>query len=230
MRDRHGLELVKVPLLADAEAQLGAFAARISERTRLLAISHITTETAFRLPVEQLCALARERGILTFVDLAHSVGLFPIDLAGLGCDYAGILSYKWMYAPYAAGRAEAWPRAEVRRSATHFERGPAEPTLGIARSIGNAEESSWPFLPGSCFIKNFFDLYDVLITSILNVYARTTGAGRNMHKNMPGRYIFNSLYEFAMVSQELLYLFDRGKPFTARQPLLGNYGLRKHTA
>ena len=148
MRDRHGVELVKVPLLADPEEQLDAFAARITKRTRLLAVSHVTTETGFRLPVAQLCAQARARGILTFVDLAHSAGLFPIDLTELGCDFAGILSYKWMYAPFAAGalylhpqqlealqltyaggRAEAWLRYDtdayaLKEGAARFEYGP----------------------------------------------------------------------------------------------------------
>ncbi len=148
LRDRHGVEVVKVPLLADPEEQLEAFAACISDRTRLLAVSHVTTETGFRLPVEQLCGLARERGVLTFVDAAHSAGLFPIDLAALGCDFAGILSYKWMYAPYAAGalyvrpdrleaiqvtyaggRAEAWLRYDtddyaLKDGAEQFEYGP----------------------------------------------------------------------------------------------------------
>ena len=148
LRDRHGVEVVKVPLLADPEEQLDAFAARISDRTRLLAASHVTTETGFRLPVEQLCGLARERGVLTFIDIAHSAGLFPIDLAALGCDFAGILSYKWMYAPYAAGalyvhpdrlealqvtyaggRAEAWLRYDtddyaLKEGAERFEYGP----------------------------------------------------------------------------------------------------------
>ena len=148
LRDRQGVEVVKVPLLADPEEQLDAFAARISERTRLVAVSHVTTETGFRLPVEQLCGLARERGVLTFVDLAHSAGLFPIDLTALGCDFAGILSYKWMYAPYAAGalyvhpdrlealqvtyaggRAEAWLRYDtddyaLKEGAERFEYGP----------------------------------------------------------------------------------------------------------
>ncbi len=148
LRDRHGVEVVKVPLLSDPEEQLDAFATRINERTRLVAVSHVTTETGFRLPVEQLCGLARERGVLTFVDLAHSAGLFPIDLAAVGCDFAGILSYKWMYAPYAAGalyvhpdrlealqvtyaggRAEAWLRYDtddyaLKEGAERFEYGP----------------------------------------------------------------------------------------------------------
>ena len=55
------------------------------------------------LPVRQICELARQRGIDTFLDLAHSIGLYDIPLRELGCDYAGLLSYKWMYSPYAAG-------------------------------------------------------------------------------------------------------------------------------
>ncbi len=148
LRDRHGVDVVKVPLLADMEAQPDAFAARTTDRTRLLAISHVTTDTGFRLPVAQICAQARERGIPTFVDLAHSAGLFPIDLPELGCDFAGILSYKWMYAPYASGalyirseqfealqvtyaggRAEAWLRYDtdtyaLKEGADRFEYGP----------------------------------------------------------------------------------------------------------
>jgi cysteine desulfurase/selenocysteine lyase len=103
LRDRAGVRVVKVPLCADPAEQVAAFAARLSERTRLVAISHVTTDLGFRLPVAAICALARERGALTFLDLAHSVGLWPIGLRELGCDFAGVLSYKWMYAPYAAG-------------------------------------------------------------------------------------------------------------------------------
>ncbi len=103
LRDRAGVRVVKVPLCADPAEQVAAFAERLSGRTRLVAISHVTTDLGFRLPVEAICALARERGALTFLDLAHSVGLWPIDLRDLGCDFAGLLSYKWMYAPYAAG-------------------------------------------------------------------------------------------------------------------------------
>lgn len=103
LRDRKGIEVVKVPLLENADAQLAAFEERFTERTRLIAISHVTTDLGYRLPVKQICQLARSRGILTFLDMAHSAGLYPIDLHDLGCDFAGLLSYKWMYAPYAAG-------------------------------------------------------------------------------------------------------------------------------
>jgi cysteine desulfurase / selenocysteine lyase len=103
LRDRHGVVMRKVPLLHDADAQVAALSELINERTRLIAISHVTTDLGFRLPVERICALARAQGVLTFLDLAHSVGLYRIDLREVGCDFAGILNYKWMYSPYAAG-------------------------------------------------------------------------------------------------------------------------------
>jgi selenocysteine lyase/cysteine desulfurase len=103
LRDRHGVVVRKAPLLRDAEAQVAAVTNLLNERTRLVAISHVTTDLGFRLPVERICTAARERGVLTFLDLAHSAGLYRINLRQVGCDFAGILNYKWMYSPYAAG-------------------------------------------------------------------------------------------------------------------------------
>lgn len=100
LRDRFGVRVVKLPLTGDIR---GNFRECLSDRTKLIAISHVTTDLGVRLPVSDLCAESRASGIPTFVDLAHSAGLFPIGLRELGCDYAGLLSYKWMYAPYAAG-------------------------------------------------------------------------------------------------------------------------------
>lgn len=103
LRDRHGVIVRKVPLIDDADGQVEAITALLNERTRLVAISHVTTDLGFRLPVERICAAARRQGALSFIDMAHSAGLYPIGLGALGCDFAGILSYKWMYSPYAAG-------------------------------------------------------------------------------------------------------------------------------
>ena len=110
LRDRYGVEVVKLPLSDDQEAMREAAAAALTPNTRLLALSHVTTDLGFRLPVQPLCDLARERGILSFLDLAHSCGVVPMQLRQLGCDYAGLLSYKWMMAPYASGAL--WVRRE----------------------------------------------------------------------------------------------------------------------
>lgn len=103
LRDVAGVRVVKLPLHAEPAQQRAALRKRLTDRTRLVAISHVTTDLGVRLPVREICSECRTRGIDTFVDLAHSAGVFPISLADLQCDYAGILSYKWMYAPYASG-------------------------------------------------------------------------------------------------------------------------------
>ena len=154
LRDRAGVRVVKVPLCADPAEQIAAFATRLSDRTRLVAISHVTTDLGFRLPVEAICALARERGALTFLDMAHSLGLWPIDLGALGCDFAGLLSYKWTYAPYAAGALYV-RREQLNDLAVTYAGGRAERWLdfeGDAYALHDSAERfqfgpwSWPLV------------------------------------------------------------------------------------
>ena len=148
LRDVYGVNVVKLPLIAEAEEQVAAAEELIGEKTKLVALSHVTTDLGYRLPVERICAVARARGVYSFLDLAHSAGLYPMNLRELGCDFAGLLSYKWMYSPYASGllfvrrecldavqvryaggRAEAWLDFEGERFALHetaerFQYGP----------------------------------------------------------------------------------------------------------
>ncbi|MBL7766134.1 MAG: aminotransferase class V-fold PLP-dependent enzyme [Chitinophagaceae bacterium] len=68
-------------------------------RTKLIFISHITSATALRLPVDAICAEARKRGIMTFVDGAHAPGQVPLNMTALDADIYTGACHKWMMAP-----------------------------------------------------------------------------------------------------------------------------------
>ena len=119
LRDELGVEVVVLPFDTVRESPEAAIDAVLTERTRLVALSHVTTTFGYRYPVRQLCAAVRRRGALSFIDLAHSAGVVPLRLDDIGCDFAGVVSYKWMYGPYAAGALYVAPDA-VERLGLHF--------------------------------------------------------------------------------------------------------------
>ncbi len=77
--------------------------AALTDRTRVLFFSHITSPTALILPAEALCAPARRRGIVSMVDGAHAPGMIPVDLSAIGADFYGANCHKWMMAAPGSG-------------------------------------------------------------------------------------------------------------------------------
>lgn len=94
---RLGAEIVVVPgaddgVGVDTDRLLEA----IDERTRLVAISHVLFRSAFIMDVEAVCRRAHEVGALVSLDAFHAVGVLPVDVAAIGCDFltGGVL--KWL--------------------------------------------------------------------------------------------------------------------------------------
>jgi isopenicillin-N epimerase len=109
------IRVADLPEPAGSEEEIvGAIAAQLSERTRVLFCSHITSLSAITLPVQRLCAEARRLGILSIVDGAHAPGQIPLELDSIAADvYVGNM-HKWVGSP--RGTAFVAARPEVRAS------------------------------------------------------------------------------------------------------------------
>jgi isopenicillin-N epimerase len=85
--------------VASPEAWVEAIAAAIGPRTRLAVVDHVTSETALILPITEIAARCRAKGVAVLVDGAHAPGAIPLDIPALGVDwYTGNL-HKWAWSP-----------------------------------------------------------------------------------------------------------------------------------
>ncbi|MEM5388252.1 aminotransferase class V-fold PLP-dependent enzyme [Paraburkholderia phymatum] len=111
------VDAVTFDLLASDEEVVAAYSSAIRPATRVLHLTHMIHWTGRVLPVARLCALARERGIITIVDAAQSFAQMPISFRELGCDFFVTSLHKWLGAPVGNGMLiinrrrlrETWP-------------------------------------------------------------------------------------------------------------------------
>ncbi len=145
----------------------------VTPRTKLIYLSHITSPTALRLPVEAICQRARQAGILTVIDGAHAPGQLAVDMQAIGADMYIGNCHKWMLSPKGAGflyvrqEQQKWIEPLVLswtyRASEAFSRGsrlldyvegvgthdPAA-TLAVTRAIEFMDEHDWPTVQKDC--------------------------------------------------------------------------------
>jgi len=83
---RFGLSVRKVPVDECGRVSSEALLAAIGPKTRLMAASHVSFATGYRVDIQQLCQGARQRGVLTLIDAAQSVGWCDINVPEVGAD------------------------------------------------------------------------------------------------------------------------------------------------
>src|SRR4026207_1456606 len=145
------LKLIKIPIPPRNLNEItSAFERGITNRTRLILMSHQVNITGQITPVKEVCELARAKGIETIVDGAHSFAQFHFQQKDLGCDYFGTSLHKWLYAPKGTGLlyvkrdkiAKLWPlMAAEEKNASDIRKfeeigtHSAAPRLGIGEAM-----------------------------------------------------------------------------------------------
>jgi selenocysteine lyase/cysteine desulfurase len=102
-----GVTLVEPPVTAEKVE------AAMTPQTRLVALSHVDWTSGEVLPLPEICARVRERGALTLVDGAQSVGNIPVDVPATGADMYACTGHKWVLGPEGMGALYVRPGCEV---------------------------------------------------------------------------------------------------------------------
>lgn len=106
LRDRRGITLTTLPFKCAYENKneiVNLFANAINANTRVMSFCHINYTSGLKMPVKELCQLARDNNIISVIDGAHAIGMLDIDLHDIGCDFYACSPQKWLCAPPGVG-------------------------------------------------------------------------------------------------------------------------------
>ncbi len=134
--ERHGATLKVIPITDSGEWDLRQVP--FSDKTRILAISHVSNTLGTINPVKKLIAQAKKKGIVTVVDGAQAVPHLKIDVQDLGCDLYAFSGHK-AYGP--TGTGVLYGREEL------LERMPPWQGGGEMIDTVTLEKSTWAKLP-----------------------------------------------------------------------------------
>ncbi len=103
--------VVKLPFPCGSSRELvAAVLERVTLRTRLALVDHVTSQTGMVLPISAMVRGLAERGVDTLVDAAHAAGMVPVEVEKLGAAYYTGNCHKWLCAPKTA--AFLWVRQD----------------------------------------------------------------------------------------------------------------------
>ena len=114
-RDGFTVTVLPVPVPAHSSDELfGAIEKAVTSRTKVIAVTHLTSTTGIQYPAREIAALARRRGIWMHLDGAQTFGAFDVNLQEIGPDSYSTSAHKWLMGPLESGllyvRAERIPQ------------------------------------------------------------------------------------------------------------------------
>lgn len=118
--ERVGAKLKVVPISDSGELLVESLDSLLTERVKIIAFAHVSNVLGTINPVQEICAKAHERGILTLVDGAQGIAHQTVDVQSLGCDFYVFSGHK-MYAPMGTG--VLWGKASLLESMPPYQGG-----------------------------------------------------------------------------------------------------------
>ena len=100
--EEKGARLVVAPIDARGEIRMDELARRLTDRTRLVAVAHVSNALGTVTPVREIARLAHAKGIPVLLDGAQSVPRLPVNVRELDCDFFAFSGHK-MYGPSGIG-------------------------------------------------------------------------------------------------------------------------------
>jgi cysteine desulfurase/selenocysteine lyase len=120
IRERTGLKLVAAPIDASGGLDLAAFEKKISNKTKLVAVTHLANATGALLPIEAIIRLAHKVDAKVLVDGCQAAPRLPVDVRALDCDFYVFSGHK-TYGP--TGIGVLYAKREILESMPPFQGG-----------------------------------------------------------------------------------------------------------
>ena len=149
---RAGAHVVEaaVPLPIEDPAQVvEAVTSRLSSRTRIVVLDHVTSPTAAIFPLRELVAACRAAGALVLIDGAHAPGMVELDIRELGVAWYVGNCHKWLMAPKGAGFLYADPQRQAGLHPPVISHGYDQGFTAEFDWIGTRDPSAWLAVPAA---------------------------------------------------------------------------------